>query len=50
MVGLARFVASLVGFTTLVGKVYSTMGYQGFALNIAVIIAWIHKDKREVVL
>ncbi|RUL50478.1 YkvI family membrane protein [Lysinibacillus antri] len=47
VVGLVGFVASLVGFTTLVGKVYSTMGYLGFALIIAVVIAWIRKDKRE---
>ncbi|HWK21923.1 MAG TPA: hypothetical protein VNS08_02725 [Ureibacillus sp.] len=49
VVGLAGFVASLVGFTTLVGKVYSTMGYLGFALIIAVLIAWIRRDKKEVV-
>ena len=48
VVGLAGFGASLVGFTTLVGKVYSTMGYLGFALIIAVIIAWLRKDKRKV--
>lgn len=48
LVGLAGFVASLVGFTDLVGKVYSTMGYLGFALIIAVIIAWIRRDKTEV--
>lgn len=49
VVGLAGYIASLVGFTTLVGKVYATMGYIGFALIIAVIIAWIRKDKSEVV-
>ena len=48
IVGLAGFGASLVGFTDLVGKVYSTMGYLGFALIIATIIAWVRKDKREV--
>ncbi|MFF5995216.1 hypothetical protein AAGS61_10720 [Lysinibacillus sp. KU-BSD001] len=48
VVGLAGFVASLAGFTTLVGKVYSTMGYLGFALIIVVVIAWIRKDKREI--
>lgn len=47
VVGLVGFGASLVGFTTLVGKVYSTMGYLGFALIIAVVIAWIRKDKKE---
>jgi len=48
IVGLAGFGASLVGFTTLVGKVYSTMGYLGFALIIAVIIAWVRKNKTKV--
>ncbi|SOC13330.1 uncharacterized membrane protein YkvI [Ureibacillus xyleni] len=48
-VGLVGFVASLVGFTTLVGKVYSTMGYLGFALIIAVLIAWTRRNKKEVV-
>lgn len=47
-VGLVGFMASLVGFTTLVGKVYSTMGYLGFALIIAVVIAWVRKDKKGV--
>ena len=45
--GLLGFGASLVGFTTLVGKVYSTMGYLGFALIIAIVIAWARKGKRE---
>ncbi|MCH7322157.1 hypothetical protein LZ480_09665 [Solibacillus sp. MA9] len=45
-VGLLGFFASLVGFTTLVGKVYSTMGYLGFALIITIIIAWIRQPKR----
>lgn len=43
VIGLIGFVASLVGFTILVGKVYSTMGYLGFALIIAVIISWLRK-------
>lgn len=43
LIGLIGFAASLVGFTTLVGKVYSTMGYLGFALILAVIIAWVRK-------
>ncbi|BDH62805.1 membrane protein [Lysinibacillus sp. PLM2] len=47
VVGVLGFVASLVGFTTLVGKVYSTMGYLGFALIIAVVIAWVRKNRRE---
>lgn len=47
LVGIAGFVASLVGFTQLVGKVYSTMGYLGFALIIAVIVAYIRKGKTK---
>jgi uncharacterized membrane protein YkvI len=45
--GLLGFGASLVGFTTLVGKVYSTMGYLGFALILAIVIAWARKGKRQ---
>ncbi|WP_342573980.1 hypothetical protein MHH37_17140 [Solibacillus sp. FSL K6-1781] len=45
VVGLAGFAASLVGFTSLVGKVYSTMGYLGFALILVVIVAWIRRKK-----
>ena len=48
VVGLVGFGASLVGFTTLVGKVYATMGYLGFALIIAVVIAWVRNNKRGV--
>lgn len=46
MIGLLGFLASLVGFTTLVGKVYATMGYIGLALIIAAIISWIRKGKK----
>ncbi|AVK82560.1 hypothetical protein C3943_02840 [Lysinibacillus sp. B2A1] len=45
VIGLLGFAASLVGFTTLVGKVYSTMGYLGFALIIAVMVSWLRKPK-----
>lgn len=45
IIGIIGFIASLAGFTTLIGKVYATMGYLGFALIIAVIIAWIRRDK-----
>lgn len=45
--GLLGFGASLVGFTTLVGKVYSTMGYLGFALIMAIVIAWARKGKGQ---
>lgn len=45
IIGIIGFIASLAGFTTLIGKVYATMGYLGFALIIAVIIAWIRRNK-----
>ncbi|MFD1415728.1 YkvI family membrane protein [Oceanobacillus jeddahense] len=43
VIGLLGFIASFAGFTTLVEKVYSTMGYLGFALIIAAIIAWFRR-------
>ncbi|QCR30853.1 hypothetical protein [Lysinibacillus sp. SGAir0095] len=43
MLGAIGFMASFVGFTTLVGKVYSLMGYLGFAIIIAIIFSWINK-------
>ena len=46
VIGLLGFAASLVGFTTLVGEVYAVMGYIGFALIIAVVIAWVRKGKK----
>lgn len=49
LVGIAGFIASLVGFTELVGKVYATMGYIGFALIITIIVSYFRKDKKEVV-
>ncbi|GGP11120.1 YkvI family membrane protein [Oceanobacillus neutriphilus] len=48
IIGLLGFVSSFAGFTTLVGKVYSTMGYLGFALIIAAIIAWFRRGKAGV--
>ena len=45
IIGILGFIASLAGFTTLIGKVYATMGYLGFALIIAVIIAWVRKKR-----
>lgn len=38
--GFIGLMASLVGFTTLVGKVYSTMGYVGFVIIIAIFSSW----------
>ena len=47
IVAILGFLASLVGFTTLVGKVYSTMGYIGFALIITAIVAWLRKGNAK---
>lgn len=44
--GIAAFAASFVGFTTLVGTVYPVMGYLGFTLIAAIIIAWFRWNKR----
>ena len=41
LVGAIGFMASFVGFTTLVGKVYSLMGYLGFAIIAVVLFSWI---------
>ncbi|RUL49569.1 YkvI family membrane protein [Lysinibacillus antri] len=43
LVGAIGFMASFVGFTTLVGKVYSLMGYLGFALIFVIILSWLNK-------
>ncbi|MGM9950521.1 MAG: hypothetical protein ACI33P_10335 [Lysinibacillus sp.] len=43
LVGFIGFAASTVGFTTLVGKMYAAMGYLGFALVLAIILAWVFK-------
>ncbi len=43
LIGAIGFMASFIGFTTLVGKVYSIMGYLGFAIMIAIILARIDK-------
>lgn len=42
LIGAIGFMASFIGFTTLVGKVYSIMGYLGFAIIIAIITARIN--------
>nr|WP_106782317.1 hypothetical protein [Lysinibacillus timonensis] len=41
--GIIGFLASFVGFVTLVGKVYSLMGYLGFAIIAAIILSWLNK-------
>ena len=43
LVGFIGFGVSTVGFTTLVGKMYAVMGYLGFALVLAIILAWAFK-------
>ena len=46
VIGLAGFAVSLVGFTTLIGTLYSTAGYLGFVLIMAVLIAWVRSKMR----
>ncbi|MFY3791229.1 hypothetical protein ACOQFO_05945 [Ureibacillus sp. MALMAid1270] len=41
--GILGFLASFVGFTVLVGKVYSFMGYIGFAIMAAITLTWLTK-------
>ncbi|MCT6925582.1 hypothetical protein [Metasolibacillus sp.] len=43
LVGTAGFLASFIGFTKLVGKVYASMGYLGFALIFVIVLAWLRK-------
>ena len=45
VIGLAGFAVSLVGFTTLVGKLYSSIGYLGLLLICAVVITWLRNKK-----
>ena len=45
VIGLVGFAVSLVGFTTLVGKLYSSIGYLGLLLICAVIITWLRNRK-----
>lgn len=45
VIGLAGFAVSLVGFTTLVGKLYSSMGYLGFILIFAIVFTWLRNKK-----
>lgn len=45
VVGLIGFVTSLAGFTNLVGKVYSIMGYLGFVLVAVILLAWLRRGK-----
>lgn len=46
IVGVLGFIASLVGFTTLVGSVYVVMGYLGLAMIILAVIAWLRKPAK----
>ncbi|MDN7228114.1 hypothetical protein QWY15_12475 [Planococcus sp. N064] len=43
--GAVAFASSFVGFVTLVGTVYPVMGYLGFTLIAAIVIAWVRKKK-----
>lgn len=43
--GFIGLSASLVGFTTLVGKVYSAMGYLGSVVMLAIFISWYRRRR-----
>ncbi|MFP8782696.1 YkvI family membrane protein [Planococcus plakortidis] len=43
--GVVAFASSFVGFVTLVGTVYPVMGYLGFVLIAAIVIAWFRTKK-----
>lgn len=43
--GVAAYGASFIGFITLVGTVYPAMGYLGFILIGAIVLAWFMKKK-----
>ncbi|WP_017729294.1 YkvI family membrane protein [Halalkalibacterium ligniniphilum] len=45
--GALAFLASFVGFITLVGTVYPLMGYLGFVLIAAIIISWLRAKQRK---
>lgn len=45
--GAVAFASSFVGFVTLVGTVYPVMGYLGFTLIAAIVIAWVRKRKMQ---
>ncbi|WP_172373273.1 YkvI family membrane protein [Sporosarcina jiandibaonis] len=45
--GVAAFGASFVGFITLVGTVYPAMGYLGFTLIGAIVLAWIMRKREQ---
>ena len=44
---LVGFAISLVGFTTLVSKLYAIMGYLGSVLIIAILLSWLHNPSRR---
>lgn len=44
--GVVAFGVSFIGFITLVGTVYPTMGYLGFTLIGAIVLAWFMKKRR----
>lgn len=48
-IGILAFLASFVGFITLVGTVYPVTGYLGFIIIAALIISWIRSKKTRTV-
>lgn len=45
VIGLAAYGCSLLGFVSLVGKVYPIFGYLGFFLMAAILVAWIRQRR-----
>ncbi|WP_017755156.1 YkvI family membrane protein [Calidifontibacillus oryziterrae] len=45
--GILAFIASFVGFIQLVGTVYPVMGYLGFTIIAAIVVAWIRMQKNK---
>lgn len=46
VIGLVAYGCSLLGFVSLVGKVYPVFGYLGFFLMAAILVAWIRQRRR----
>lgn len=44
---LVGFAISLIGFTTLIGKMYAIMGYLGLMLIIAIVFSWLRNPSRS---
>ena len=48
LLSLVGYAASLIGFTTLVGKLYAIMGYLGMVLIVAIVLGQVRIKKRKI--